>query len=330
MKRANAFKLMGVALLLPLLFSFVFAQTTDEPIGLQKIREYNNQYLLDFSVTISFFIAFVAGILAILSPCILPILPAYFSITFKEKKNITLMTLVFFLGFSLVFVAMGVVAGFIGEQTILAIQSPVVVTIGGLFLIFMGFITLSGRGFGSFIRIQKRFSNDIPGVFLSGSAFALGWTACLGPILAAILGLGALLHNILFSALLMFFYALGNLAPLFIISMFYDRLNLSQSRFLQGRTFNFEIGARLIKIHSTNLIAGIIFVLLGAIIIVFQGTGVFNTWDFLGTKQYFYSLQDWLIAWAPANVVSFVLFAIFMLVLALFFMFRAKHRGVRK
>ncbi|MEK6845257.1 MAG: cytochrome c biogenesis protein CcdA, partial [Nanoarchaeota archaeon] len=66
------------------------------PLGLQKIIAYNQQVTLDFSVKISFLIAFLAGMLGILSPCILPFLPAYFSYTFKEKKNITKMTLVFF------------------------------------------------------------------------------------------------------------------------------------------------------------------------------------------------------------------------------------------
>ena len=108
-------------ILLALFASSVLAQPSI-PVGLQKIIDYNNQSAADFAFKVSFFIAFLAGMLGVLSPCILPFLPAYFSYTFKEKKNITMMTLIFFSGFSIVFVAMGAAAGFIGEQTLSVLQ----------------------------------------------------------------------------------------------------------------------------------------------------------------------------------------------------------------
>ncbi len=303
----------------------VIAQSTDNlPIGLQKIAEYNNSYLSDFGVKISFFIAFVAGMLGILSPCILPILPAYFSITFKEKKNITKMTLVFFLGFSLVFVAMGVVAGFIGEQTILAVQSRPVVTIAGLFLIFMALLTIIGKGFSSLVKINKRFENDIPGVFLSGGAFALGWTACLGPILAGILGLGAVMNNVFYAGILMFFYSLGNLAPLFIISVFYDKLNISKKSFMKGGKINLEFSGEKYELYLTNIIAGLLLLGIGIIMILYGGTGIFNGLDILKTKDYFYSIQDALLSWKYANIFSLIIFTVFIGGLALFFFRRKK------
>ena len=102
-------------LLLLVLFSLATFVSAEIPIGLQRIIDYNNNITIDFAARASFFIAFVAGMLGMLSPCILPFIPAYFSYTFKEKKNITLMTLVFGSGFSLVFVAMGIIAGFAAE-----------------------------------------------------------------------------------------------------------------------------------------------------------------------------------------------------------------------
>src|SRR3989338_6076760 len=120
--------------ILILLAAAAFAKS-DIPIGLQRIIEYNQKSTADFAVKVSFIIAFVAGILGILSPCILPFIPAYFSYTFKEKKNITKMTLVFFMGFSLVFVAMGIVAGFIGSQLLSVLQKGWLVTIAGVFIV---------------------------------------------------------------------------------------------------------------------------------------------------------------------------------------------------
>ncbi len=298
------------------------------PPALQKIKDYNKQVSLDFSVKVSFLIAFAAGVLGILSPCILPFLPAYFSYTFKEKKNITLMTLVFFFGFALVFVLMGMVAGLVGEQTIVALQQRWLVVLGGLIIVGMGVLTLRGRGFSSLIHFNHKFENDVPGVFLMGIAFALGWTACLGPILAGILGIGAILGNMWQAGLLMFFYALGNLVPLFLLSFFYDKFKLSESKFIKGRMIAFNLFGKLREVHSTNFISGLLFLLIGFIIIFFEGTGVLNTWDILGTKQYFYSLQNWLLGWEYANVAGGGLFLGFVALLVYFVWKELNRKGV--
>lgn len=295
------------------------------PPVIQKIIEYNTQVTLDFSLRISFLIAFLAGILGIFSPCILPFLPAYFSYTFKEKKNLTLMTLVFFVGFSLVFVSMGIIAGFLGEQTLVVLQKRWLVTLSGVLLLFLGGITLLGRGFSSFIRVNTRFSNDVPGVFLMGMAFALGWTACLGPILAGILGIAAILGNMLQAALLLFFYALGSLVPLFILSFFYDRLHLAEKSWVRGKVLSWRFLNKQYEVHSSNLIAGVLLILVGLIIIFFEGTGIINSVDLLGTKQYFYSFQNMLLEWEYANIIG-----VFILVLLLSMIGYAIWRWKRK
>ena len=287
------------------------------PPNLQKIIDYNQQATTAFSLKISFIIAFVAGILGILSPCILPFLPAYFSYTFKEKKNITLMTLIFFAGFSLIFISMGLVAGFIGEQTLITLQKGWVVGLGGLIFLFLGTLTLMGKGFSSFIQFHHQFKNDIPGIFLMGIAFALGWTACLGPILAGILGIGAILGNPLHSGLLLFFYSLGNLLPLFILSFFYDRFHLSENKFIKGKLLTFNLFGKQHEIHTTNLLSGLLFFLLGMIMLLFSGTGIVNNWDFFNTKSYFYSLQNQLLGWEYVNPVGITLL-LFLIVIIIY------------
>ena len=113
----------------------------------------------------------------------------------------------------------------------------------------------------------------------------------------------------------MFFYALGNLVPLFLLSFFYDKFKLSESRFIKGRMIAFNAFGKVREVHSTNLISGLLFLLIGLIIIFFEGTGVLNTWDLLGTKQYFYSLQNLLMTWEYAHLVGGVLLGLFVLVL---------------
>src|SRR3989344_1744397 len=281
---------------LGLVFAAIVSAQTNIPIGLQKILDYNKQSTLDFSTKISFIIAFVAGMLGILSPCIIPFIPAYFSYTFKEKKNITKMTLVFFAGFSLVFIALGMIAGYLGQQSMIAVQSSWIVTIAGFFLIIMGVMSMLGKGFSSFIKIRHKMKNDVPGVFLFGIFYAIGWSACLGPILAGILGIGAILNNIWYSALLLFFYSLGNLVPLFIISMFYDRFNLADTWLIKGKLLHLKLFGSEFYVHTTNLVSGIFFLIIGIILVVFKGTGKLNDLNPFGTEA-FYSTQRKLIEW---------------------------------
>ncbi|NOZ81339.1 MAG: cytochrome c biogenesis protein CcdA [DPANN group archaeon] len=304
------------------IFSSIAVGKSHLPAGMQKIIDYNNRSTADFALKISFFIAFVAGMLGILSPCLLPFLPAYFSYTFKEKKNITKMTFVFFFGFSSSFVLMGLAAGFFGQTVLTVIQTGWLVSIAGLMIVVFGIMTLMGKGFASILHEGRTFSNDVPGTFLFGIFFALGWTACLGPILAGILGIGAILGSPIQSGILLFFYSLGNMVPLFLLAVFYDRLNLG--RFMK-KTITVRIGKRR-EIPLTNLIAGGLFLLIGGVMVIFQGTALVNTWDFLGTKQYFYSVQDALMAWQGAPLFSMVVFSLFVLGFGYFF-WRQRKKG---
>ena len=300
-------------------FIFSISAYSELPPALLKIQEYNLHLAESYMLQITFFAAFLAGILGILSPCILPFLPAYFAYSFKEKTNITLMTFIFFCGFALVFVIMGIVAGFFGEQTFLALQGSLLPRIAGVFLIVMGIMIYFGRGFSSFFSFHTRFSHDVLGVFLFGCTFALGWSACLGPFLSGILAIGALLHNVYYAALLLFFYALGNFVPLFILSFFYD--SFSQ----RLHTFNrqFLIFGR--EVALTSLLSSILFVLFGLMLILFSGTAIVNSFDIFGTKQYFFSLQRELLGATYTSYVGAVVLVIFSCLLIYFL--RKKQRN---
>jgi len=312
----------GLLLVLFALFTLLLAvfssAETDIPIGLQKILDYNTQSTKDIAAKVSFFFAFLAGMLGILSPCILPFLPSYFAYTFKEKKNITLMTLVFFIGFSLVFVAMGVVAGFIGERSLLVVQLDWLVMFAGAVLVAMGVMSIFDKGFSGLILKRKHAKHDIPGTFMFGIFYAIGWSACLGPILVGILGIGALLHNPWHSALLLFFYSLGNLVPLFLLSVFYDTFNLGESRLIKGKLLTFTLEDKVYHLNSTKLISGLLFILVGGVMLFYKGTTVVNTWDILGTKEYFYSIQNALLKWQYSNLLGAVLLIIFVAAIGYF------------
>ncbi len=288
---------LGRALLaLVLLAPALAADASALPPALQKIKDYNQGYARDFQAKISFLIAFFAGALTLLSPCVLPLLPAYFSYTFRPggKTEVTKMTLAFSLGVAVVFMAFGAVAGFVGEQSLLKLQRPELVLVAGLVLMAMGIMTALGKGFSSFIRPRTAPApggDGVAGVFVSGTLFALGWTACVGPILSGILSVAALLGNVLYASLLMGAYSLGIFAPLFILSVFYDSTGLAKSPLIRGKEVRVRLFGKDLLLHTTNLVSGAFLALIGLSFVVFRGTSVVNTWDFLHLKQYFYSVQ---------------------------------------
>src|SRR3989344_3548477 len=229
--------------------------------------------------SISFLVAFVGGLLSIISPCILPILPAFFAYNFKERKEITKMTFSFFLGFTLIFILMGLVASFIGQM--FEAYKEFLILFAGIMLIVFAIMTFFGKGF-SFITFNRKMKNDRFGVFLFGMFFAIGWTPCLGPILAGILLIAATLP-ILQSAGLLFIYSLGIFIPFFLISFMFDKYDISKVSWIKGKELKFKILNKGIKIHSTNLISALLLLAMGLIFIFYRGTYIINNLDLFGT-----------------------------------------------
>ena len=175
---------------------------------------------------IEFLIAFGAGLISFLSPCVLPLIPGYISYIsgsslneLIEKQNVNLTPIIFFtLGFSLVFIIFGAAATFIGQfllknSNILRILAGSVIILFSLHII--GIINLK------FLNYEKRiYTNTNKNLFSSiiiGMAFGFGWTPCIGPILGSILALASTEQTILKGMLLLSFYSLGLAIP-FILS----------------------------------------------------------------------------------------------------------------
>lgn len=294
------------------------AYAIDLPPGLLKIQEYNANLAQEFLQNISFVIAFLAGMTSIFSPCILPLLPAYFAITFKEKKKITLATFIFFLGFALVFVLMGLLATLTGKSLISVFGSigwliPAV----GIALVIFGIMIFLGKGFPG-INVKRKSRNDAIGIFLAGAFFAVGWTACTGPIISGVLLMTATFGNYVTSSYLMFAYSLGIFVPLFILSFFYDKLRIDKVKWLNKETA-IKIAGKKFHTSIPNIIAGILFIFLGIIFIFFKGTSIFNGLQMFGLKQYFYSWQNSIIGNVNMfNIIGIVIFSAFILVLGYF------------
>tara|TARA_B100000900_G_scaffold413947_1_gene439185 strand:- start:3979 stop:4686 length:708 start_codon:yes stop_codon:yes gene_type:complete len=175
---------------------------------------------------IELFIAFGAGLLSFLSPCVLPLIPGYISYVsgsslneLIEKKNINLVPILLFtLGFSIVFIIFGAAATYIGK--LLLNNSYELRIFAGLIIIVFS-LQILGLINISFLNYEKRIhTNNNIGLFspiLIGFAFGFGWTPCIGPILGSILALASTEDNINRGVLLLFFYSMGLAIP-FILS----------------------------------------------------------------------------------------------------------------
>ena len=228
-------------------------------------------------------IAFGAGLISFLSPCVLPLIPGYISYISGEslgdivekQKKVLLKTILFSVGFSLVFISFGATASFIGNllleySSLLRIMAGIIIIIFSLQLI--GVLNLS------ILNKEKRFqtknySNNLFFPVIVGAAFGFGWTPCIGPVLGSILTLAAVESSVSKGVLLLSFYSLGLAIP-FILSGY------GVSKFLEFSK-NFKKNIRNISIFG-----GIILLVTGILIITnkLQVLGYFllETMPFLG------------------------------------------------
>ena len=175
---------------------------------------------------IELLIAFGAGLISFLSPCVLPLIPGYISFItgnslneLLESKKINIRPLILFtFGFSFVFIIFGVAASYLGQ--VLLQNSETLRIIAGLIIIIfslqlIGIININFLNFEKKIYTQK--NNNIWFSFIIGMAFGFGWTPCIGPILGSILALASTEETIFKAIILLSFYSLGLAIP-FILS----------------------------------------------------------------------------------------------------------------
>ena len=182
--------------------------------------------------------AFGAGFVSFLTPCVLPIIPGYISyITGKslneieqDKKIVLIKTILFSVGFSLVFIILGATASAVGN-VLLFLSNELRIAAGIIIILFS--LQMLGLLNFNFLNQEKRidtksYKDSYAFPVLVGAAFAFGWTPCIGPVLGSILALSATEASISKGILLLSFYSLGLAIP-FILSGYY------MSKFLTTR-----------------------------------------------------------------------------------------------
>jgi len=211
--------------------------------------------------------AFLAGIASFLSPCVLPLVPGYVSLisgasveALQEAggrllRTVMLSSVMFILGFSVVFISLGAVATTLGQITHqyhrpLAILAGVVIIIFGLHL--TGIFKINALYADKRLHGVKGGSTPL-GSFLIGFAFAFGWTPCIGPILAVILTIAGSQDRVFKGVALLAVYSLGLAVPFLLTSLGINRFLAFYARFRR-------------HLHTVEVVSGVLLIVFGTLI----------------------------------------------------------------
>ncbi|MGB9780464.1 cytochrome c biogenesis CcdA family protein [Caldanaerobacter sp.] len=170
--------------------------------------------------------AFAAGIVSFLSPCVLPLIPAYVSYIFGNKKNNVVNLLLFVLGFSLIFVLMGATASQLGK--LFLSYKDAFRKISGIIIVIFG-LQMTGFFRPLFLNKDVKLINieniqtGYIGSFILGVTFAAGWTPCVGPILASILLYAGSVSTLSVGVILLFAYSMGLGIPFIVTALLIDK-----------------------------------------------------------------------------------------------------------
>lgn len=172
----------------------------------------------------AFPVAFVAGLVSFLSPCVLPLVPGYLSFAAGFSSNrgkVFLGSILFVLGFSSVFVSFGAIFGGLGNQ--LVANEDLISRVLGVITIFLGFIFLGKFPFAPTFRPTIKTTGGLVGAPLLGILFGVGWTPCIGPSLAAVQTLAFQESSAVRGAILSLGYCFGLGLPFIASGLFLDR-----------------------------------------------------------------------------------------------------------
>ena len=226
--------------------------------------------------------AFVAGLVSFLSPCVLPLVPGYVSLItgagVEELKTqesrllrkTMLNSVSFILGFSVVFITLGAISTEVGQ--LLARYKSILAQVAGVVIILFG-LHLTGILRINALYTDKRLhsvkgGSTAGGAFLIGFAFAFGWTPCVGPILAVILGFAAEQDSVLKGIALLTVYSLGLAVPFLLTALLLERFLKFYSRFRA-------------HMHAIEVASGALLIALGILLVLGRFTIISNYLSFL-------------------------------------------------
>ncbi|PRW64198.1 cytochrome c biogenesis CcdA family protein [Actinopolyspora mortivallis] len=210
--------------------------------------------------------AFLGGLLTLVSPCSALLLPSFFAYAFGSPTRLLAHTTVFYVGLCTTLVPLGVASGLLGAL-FTGYRSELTLA-GGLLLIGLGLVQLTGRGAG--IGAAQRLGGRVrissaASVLALGSVYGLAGF-CAGPLLGGVLTVAATGASPGYGAVLLAVFALGMACPLFVLAALWERLG--RRRWLRGR----EVRVAGFRVHTTNLVSGLLFVGMGVLFLTTEAT----------------------------------------------------------
>lgn len=239
-------------------------------------------------MSISFFAAFLGGLISLFSPCSALVLPSFLATSFHQRKHLLKATLVFSLGILTVMLPLGL--GFYSIVSLLSKYRQTITLVIGLFLIVEGVLQFLGRS--SLLPhglLTQKNKKSFTATYSLGLASGIGSMSCVGPILGAIITLAAYSNNLATALIMILSYTLGLVGPLLLISFYWQKNQSKATKLLKGKVLSING----FKIHAINLISGLTLLLLGFVFIKYQGSlGLIPIFSHSGILNFFFNLQD--------------------------------------
>lgn len=221
---------------------------------------------MENSAALGVVIAFTAGILSFLSPCVLPLVPSY--VTFvtglsledvsRARRVALVHSLLFVCGFTAIFVALG--AGATALGVVLAAYRDWISRIGGVLLVIFGLILLDVVRIPALSRDRRIYLADKPvgylGSVLVGLAFGAGWTPCIGPVLGGILSLASATGSVWRGVALLLAYSAGLAVPFLLAALAIDKFLALFARIRRGLLWVSRISGALLIVVGVLLASG--------------------------------------------------------------------------
>ncbi|NUK03038.1 cytochrome c biogenesis protein CcdA [Streptomyces lunaelactis] len=260
---------------------------------------------------IGYLAALLGGLLALISPCSALLLPAFFAYSLDSAGKLLARTGIFYAGLATTLVPLGAAGSFAGR--LFYGHRDLLVSVGGWLIITLGVAQILGMGFASrrIAEISGRIRpTTVVSVYALGLVYGLAGF-CAGPILGSVLTVAALSGSPVYGGLLLAVYGLGMAVPLFLLALLWERFDLGKRGWLRGRSM--RLGR--FELHTTSLLSGLFFIVLGTVFLAFDGTtalpGLLSVDDSFAAEEWAggigRAVPDWALLVAVVAVAAVIL-----------------------
>ena len=241
--------------------------------------------------------AFIGGILTLLSPCSVMLLPAFFAYAFGSPTRLFARTGIFYVGLVSTLIPIGVLAGSVGA--LFAQNRTGFVVVAALVIVLLGAIQLSGLNFPAFTRGDGADGTSKVSVYLLGTVYGVAGI-CTGPILGSVLTVAAIGGTAVYGGILLASYALGMVVPLIVLALVWNRTRIGTSTWLRPR----QVRIGRWQNSWLMIVSGLLSIGLGVFLLLTDGTDSFGG---ILTISDEYAAENWVLnstSWISNGIFS--------------------------